>query len=189
MCSKPCPRLFFSTTADARSASAGYLSSTFNNSEGSAMPDPHEQKRVTRDHYHRKTELAGRIFAILDWQVDDRGLTLMPHLSRAVRRREVLELILTDEKDAQPGDTINRVAYLGFIEMGETGLLVSGDRVSINDETIGEVVGFDETHMPNHLNMILRVDERQTGREMALKLDTLCRFAGIEEDRNREIGF
>ncbi len=100
------------------------------------MSDPHEQKRVTRDHYYQKTELAGRLFAILDWQVTDRNLTLIPHLSRAIRRGEVLEIILTDEKDAQPGDTINRVAYVGFIEMGETGLLVSGDRVKIGEEEI-----------------------------------------------------
>ena len=153
------------------------------------MSDPHEQKRVTRDHYYQKTELAGRLFAILDWQVTDRDLILIPHLSRAVRRGEVLELILTDEKDAQPGDTINRVAYLGFIEMGETGLLVSGDRVKIGDEEIGYLIGFDETHMPNHLNVVLRVDEPKTGREMDLKLDMLCIFAGIQEDRNQKIGF
>ncbi|HCQ03079.1 MAG TPA: hypothetical protein DIT99_21390, partial [Candidatus Latescibacteria bacterium] len=107
------------------------------------MSDPHEQKRVTRDHYYQKTELTGRLFAILDWQVPDRDLTLIPHLSRAVRRGEVLEIILTDEKDAQPGDTINRVAYIGFIEMGETGLLVSGDRVKIGEEEIGDLIGFD----------------------------------------------
>ena len=153
------------------------------------MSDPHEQKRVTRDHYYQKTELAGRLFAILDWQVTDRDLTLIPHLSRAVRRGEVLELILTDEKNAQPGDTINRVAYLGFIEMGETGLLVSGDRVKIGEEEIGDLIGFDETHMPNHLNVVLRVDEPKTGREMDLKLDTLCIFAGIQEDRNQKSGF
>ncbi len=153
------------------------------------MSDPHEQKRVTRDHYYQKTELAGRLFAILDWQVTDRKLTLIPHLSRAIRRGEVLEIILTDEKDAQPGDTINRVAYVGFIEMGETGLLVSGDRVKIGEEEIGDLIGFDETHMPNHLNVVLRVDEPKTGREMDLTLDTLCLFAGIQEDRNLKIGF
>ena len=153
------------------------------------MSDPHEQKRVTRDHYYQKTELTGRLFAILDWQVTDRDLTLIPHLSRAVRRGEVLEIILTDEKDAQPGDTINRVAYIGFIEMGETGLLVSGDRVKIGEEEIGDLIGFDETHMPNHLNVVLRVDEPKTGREMDLKLEALCIFAGIQEDRNQNIGF
>ena len=153
------------------------------------MSDPHEQKRVTRDHYYQKTETAGRIFAILDWQGDDRDLTLMPHLSRAVRRGDVLELILTDEKEAQPGDTINQVAYLGFIEMGDTGLLISGDKISIDEEPIGEVIGFDETHMPNHLNVVLRVEERKTGRAMGLKLDMLCTIAGIKEDRNRLIGF
>ena len=55
------------------------------------MSDPHEQKRVTRDHYYQKTELTGRLFAILDWQVTDRDLTLIPHLSRSVRRGEVLD--------------------------------------------------------------------------------------------------
>lgn len=153
------------------------------------MSDPHVKNLVTRDHYHQKTELTGRIFAILDWQTDDRDMTLIPHLSRAVRRGEVLELILTDEKEAAPGGAVSRVSYLGFIEMGETGLLVGGDKVSVDDKEIGELVGFDETHMPNHLNVVIRVDARKTGRDMDLALDTLCTFAGITEDRDRRIGF
>lgn len=154
------------------------------------MPDPHEQKRVTRDHYARKTEVNARLFTVLDWAVEDRDMTLLPHLSRAVRRGDILELAATDEAGSQPGGPIQRIAYLGFAEVLEAGLLLSGDDVTITGrETLGTVVGFDETHMPNHLNVILRVETRKTGREVDLKLDALVTFAGIEEEKTRGIGF
>ena len=41
-----------------------------------------------------------------------------------------------------------------------------GDKVMVEGQIIGEVCGFDETHMPNHINIILRTDERKTGFEL-----------------------
>ena len=153
------------------------------------MADPHEQKRITRDHYARKTDVNARLFTVLDWAAEDRDMTLMPHLSRAVRRGDILELAATDEADIQPGGTVQRIAYLGFAEVLEAGLLLSGDSVTTGREALGSVVGFDETHMPNHLNVILKVETQKTGREVDLTLDALVTFAGVEEENSRRIGF
>lgn len=153
------------------------------------MADPHKQQRVTRDHYYQKTEVGARVFAILDWAVEDRDMTLMPHLSRAVRRGDVLELATTDEADRLPGQTVQRIAYIGFMEVVDTGLILYGDQVKIGKEILGTVIGFDETHMPNHLNILLHVETHQTGRAMDVKLDALVVFAGIHEEEIRRIGF
>ncbi len=153
------------------------------------MVDPHKQNRVTRDHYYQKTAVGTRLFALLDWAVEDRDMTLIPHLSRAVRRGDILELATTDEVDLLPGQTVQRVAYIGFVEVVDTGLILNGDQVKIGKETVGTVIGFDETHMPNHLNLVLQVEKRQTGREMDVKLDAHVVFSGIHEEDIRRIGF
>lgn len=154
------------------------------------MNDPHKQGRVSRDHYYRKTEFRGRLFAILDWQVEDRGLTIMPHISRAVRSGDILELITTDETGKKAGDGVDRIATIGFAEVAEAGLLLSGDVISIAKSEIGHIVGFDETHMPNHLNVIVEVASRKTGRAFDFDLDAVVTIAGIDpEEHEKLLGF
>lgn len=151
--------------------------------------DPHVEGRVNRTHYSSKTELSARLFAVLDLTAEDRGLKLIPQLSRAVRRGDVLELICTDEEDAGPGSKVNRAAYIGFVEVSETGLLLCGDTVTVRQEEIGVIAGFDETHLPNHLNVVLRSNRYGTGRERELPLDVPITFSGICADTDRDIGF
>jgi fumarate reductase subunit C len=77
-------------------------------------------------------------------------------------------MIVTDE-EAEPGSSVNPIAYLGFVEFAQGGVIVAGDRVSVNGEDIGYVCGFDETHMPNHLNIVVR-GQRLSGRQRGFKL-------------------
>ncbi len=151
--------------------------------------DPHVEGKVKRTHYSSKTELSARLFAVLDLAVKDRGLKLIPQLSRAVRRGDVLELICTDEEKAGPGSKVDRAAYIGFAEVSETGLLLCGDTVTVRQEEIGKIAGFDETHLPNHLNVVIRSDRCSTGRERELPLDVPITFSGICADADRDIGF
>ncbi len=154
------------------------------------MKDPHVQGRVTREHYYRKTEVRARLFAVLDWQVDDREMSLMPHISRAVRRGDILELIATDEEGKTAGDSIDKIATIGFAEVAEAGLLLAGDIISIDKEEVGTVTGFDETHMPNHLNVAISVDTRKTGKDAGYNLDAVVKIAGVAtEDDDKQIGF
>ncbi len=151
--------------------------------------DPHVEGKVKRTHYTSKTELSARLFAVLDLTSEDRGLKLIPQLSRAVRRGDVLELVCTDEEGAGPGSEVRRTAYIGFVEVSEAGLLLCGDAVTVQQEEIGKVSGFDETHLPNHLNVVIRSRRLVTGREMDLSLDAPITFAGIRADADRGIGF
>lgn len=111
---------------------------------------------------------------VLDGQYPERGLKLIPQPSRAICRSQVHELIVTDQ-EAGPGSTVNPIAYLGFIEFTQGGVMVAGDRVVVNGEEIGVICGFDETHMPNHLNIVLRGD-RVSGRVRNLALEQQVEF-------------
>lgn len=153
------------------------------------MSDQYEQEQASREYYYRKTEVRGRIFAVLDRTAEDRSLTLIPQISRTVRRGEMLELITTDEEGRGPGATVNRVACLGFMEVTEGGLVLSGDTVSIDKEDIGEIIGYDDTPMPDHLNVVIRVKTRQTGRAADIHLNALVKVSALDETSDKQIGF
>ena len=106
-------------------------------------------------------------------QVDKRTLHLIPPISRALKKNEIHELIVTYEKDAKPGTFVNHVSYLAFIEINRGGIMVVGDEVYRNNDLLGTVVGFDDTHMPNHQNIILYSPERKTGKELNINLEDL----------------
>jgi len=57
-------------------------------------------------------------------------------------------------------------------------VVVTGDsvRVSTNNSKIGTVVGFDETHMPNHQNIVIFSEKITTGEDMNIELNDLVLF-------------
>lgn len=136
--------------------------------------DPYRNQMFKTDPYFAKSVLAGTLVVVLDGQFPARGLKLIPQPSRAICRNQIHELIITDQ-EAGPGSTVNPIAYLGFVEFTQGGVMVAGDRVVVNGEDIGVICGFDETHMPNHLNIVLR-GERVSGRMRNLTLEQQVKF-------------
>lgn len=141
-------------------------------------PDPY-----TRDLFHgecpfsTKTMVVGRINCVLQVRSAKRGLKLCPYPSRAVIKNEIHELILAAKGSAAPGRTINQVAYLGFFEVIEGGLIWVGDCVDIDGAPIGHVAGFDLTHSPNHLNIVIHAPEPlRTGKENGIQLKSTIHF-------------
>jgi|SRR5690554_470171 len=126
------------------------------------------------DPYFAKVSLKGKLVVILDGEYPNRGLSLIPQPSRAICRNDIHELILTDS-DAGPGDTVDPIAYLGFMEFQQGGVMVAGDKVIIDGEEVGYISGFDETHMPNHLNIVVK-GRRISGRQRNLKLEQQVEF-------------
>jgi hypothetical protein len=116
-----------------------------------------------------RTPMEGRVVAVLTSRVEKRGLQLIHPWTRCVRAQEVHELLLTDEMDACPGGTVDRIAAIAFFEFTTGGLLIGGDTVIIGGNEIGVLVGYDETHMPNHQNILLKAPARRTGQEFGLK--------------------
>jgi uncharacterized protein YuzE len=97
-------------------------------------------------------------------------MELSIHPSRAVPKGEIHELVATDDPQAKPGKVVDRVAYIGFFEVEEGGIILVNDRVTVEGQEIGQVVGFDFTHAPNHLNILIRAATPMTGPELGLKL-------------------
>jgi hypothetical protein len=105
-----------------------------------------------------------------------RKMTLEPWTSRAVCKNEIHELITTSAY-AEPGGIVHDVAYLGFFEITHGGSMRIGDLLRVNDRPIGYVLGFDATHLPNHLNIIVQCETAWTGRDLHMRLEDEVRFS------------
>ena len=119
-----------------------------------------------------------RLVAVLDESGDGLGLKLIPNKSRAVQENEINELAVTGE-NAAPGGTVERAAFLAFVEFTSGGMLIEGDRVEVGGETIGEIAGFDETWMPNYQTIVLRKAEPTTGRQRGYRLGDAITFVPV----------
>lgn len=123
---------------------------------------PYDPKRITPDLYGDRRPVEATIVAILHVSFKDRGLKLIDTKSRAVLKHEIHELMITDEKAAAPGGGADRVAAVAFFEITRGGIIVTGDDVTVSGVKIGELVGYDMNHMPNHMGILIRaptVDE------------------------------
>ncbi len=116
---------------------------------------PYDPKKITPDLYGDRSPVEGKVVAILHVSFKDRGLKLIDTKSRAVQKHEIHEIMITDEKAAAPGGGADRVAAIAFFEVTEGGLIVTGDMVTAAGIKIGDLVGYDMNHMPNHMGIIL----------------------------------
>jgi hypothetical protein len=118
--------------------------------------DPYQSGIAARVSYTGKRTISAKIVAVLQGALEDRGLKIIFPRSRAVRQHDVIELMITTQKECKAGDRVDRVTYIGFAEIQAGGVLRVGDRVMHKGEMRWTVVGFDETHYPNHLNVIMK---------------------------------
>jgi len=135
--------------------------------------DPYQSGLIKDNPYEKgkKREVRGKIVAILDLKFDKRGYKLISTPSRVVLAREIHELISTDEDKAKPGEGVDSIGVIGFAEFTTGGVLAVGDKVTIGGKEIGLLVGFDETHAPNHLNIIIRTIRKASGLDLAIELE------------------
>ena len=119
------------------------------------MSSPYDFRRITPSVYGDRRPVMGETVALLHIAFEDRGLKLMETKSRTVKKYEIHELMITDE-DAAPGGGADRVRAIGFFEITDSGLIVVGDEVWIEDRFLGYLAGYDQTHMPNHLNVVVK---------------------------------
>ena len=60
--------------------------------------------------------------------------------------------------------------------MTRGGCILVGETLLVDSKPIGEIIGFDETHEPNHLNIILGVTARATGPQLQIALGSRLKF-------------
>lgn len=138
---------------------------------GERLTDPYKAGLFCSNPYAAKRELRGRLAVVLKGKLEKRGLNLIAPISRAVQKNEIHELIVTDEAGAGPGSRVDRIAYLGFVEIITGGVLVAGDELLYESKVLGRIAGFDETHLPNHLNIVIASGDRIDGVELGLPLE------------------
>lgn len=117
---------------------------------------PYDPNLITSSVYGDRRPVIGEVVAILNVTFKERGLNLIQSKSRALIKNEIHELMITDEETAAPGGKANRVSAIAFFEAKNGGLIVVGDIATLNDNYLGVVAGYDMTHMPNHMNVLLK---------------------------------
>ena len=145
------------------------------------MKDPYESGMFKENPYYSKSDIQGNLVVVLQGVFEDRGMELIKPISRCVQKHEIHELIMSDEQVYEAGSKVNKIAYLGFMEILQGGVIIVGDGVFWNGECIGFIAGFDETHMPNHLNIIISCKERVDGAKMGCRPGDGVTFRHIKE--------
>jgi hypothetical protein len=133
--------------------------------------DPYARKLIHRGFFAAKRDVTGTVVVVLDGLLENRSLQLIQPISRACATGTVIELIATDEQGILPGSTVNAIAYIAFVELTSSGVILVGDDVLWNGSPLGVIAGYDDTHMPNHQNVIVAVDRRISGKDLGLRLD------------------
>lgn len=131
---------------------------------------------VTLSTYAANRAVKGGVITVLDSTHETRGLKLIPTYSRALPKNSIHELIATDETSKKPGDTANRIAYLAFFEVNRGGCIIVGETLFVDGKAIGQIIGFDETHEPNHINIIIGVKARKTGPQLEISVGSKIKF-------------
>lgn len=132
--------------------------------------DPYARKLIKLDFFHAKRPVQGVVVVVLDGYLDNRALSLIQPISRAYPQHGIIELIATDEPSAAPGKSVQAIAYLGFVELLTSGVIVAGDEVVARGEVVGTIAGYDDTHMPNHQNVIVSVTKRVSGKDLGWRV-------------------
>lgn len=127
--------------------------------------------------YAANRPVKGEVVTVLNSTYERRGLKLIPTYSRALKKFSIHEIIATDETDKLPGDTANRIAYLAFFEVSHGGCILVGETMFVDGKPVGQIIGFDETHEPNHINIIIGVNTRRTGPQLKIKPGSRIKFS------------
>ena len=113
--------------------------------------------------------------AIMDYYLPDRQMIVSPYHTRCIQKGEIHELVYVAENHNNFID-LNNAWYLGFINFCQGGVLAKGMTIEINGQIKGQLIGFDETHSPNHLNFLISAQNPKTGKELGLKINDICDF-------------
>lgn len=120
--------------------------------------------------FSQKRTIQGSWSAIMNLERSDRGMIVTPFRTRCLLTGEIHEFILC-EKGLNPDEPIDRVSYLGFGEILTGGVAEVGDEFYVDDTLLGALIGFDETHAPNHYNILIASDRLLPGSTLGLQVD------------------
>lgn len=111
--------------------------------------------------YASKLPIHLTLVAVMPDTRKDRNLKLSEFVTRCFAKDEIHEFLVANEWDGARDAIFNDVSYIGFMRFDQ-----GGEKVITEDgQVVGEVIGFDMTHAPNHMNIVLASSSNQTGAE------------------------
>lgn len=114
--------------------------------------------------FSEKVTIKAQWLAIMDHERKDRAITLSPYKTRCLQVNEIHEFMLCAE-NSDISLPINHIKYLGFAEIQNGGIVEVGDYVLNSENFQAKITGFDETHYPNHYNIVLSSPVFLNGKE------------------------
>jgi len=95
--------------------------------------EPYSSMRINVDlTFVKKKPIRGQVVAVLDLELPEREFHLITPHSRVLKKYEIHELIITNDPNTKPGDTIKGATYVCFFEVLEGGVSLIKDKVIIN---------------------------------------------------------
>jgi len=137
--------------------------------------DPYASGRVSHGLRIVKNPVPAKAVGILSNFAHERKMGLIYPSNRAVRMNDVHELVCTAQ-DYRPGEVVDDVGYLAFAVMEESGVIAVGDELQVEGEDFGTVLGFNEVHAPNHINIVIRIDQLTSGMQAGWQPGTRLMF-------------
>lgn len=116
---------------------------------------------------YKKPKMIFKVIAVLSNEVTNRNLKLIRNPSRAFVKSTVVEFLITSMENKEE-EIIQDISYLCFAEILESGLLVKGDKMIVKEQS-GYIIGFNEDHAPNHINVLISLDAPMPGRRLGLE--------------------
>ncbi len=123
-----------------------------------------------------KVTPSGHLVKLLSHTRNDRGMTLAGYTTRCLLRGEIHEIVTTDQHGAVAGDRVDHVGFIGFAELERGGVVERGDLAVADGVPFGRVLGFDDCHFPNHLNLLVEADRLLTAADIGAPLGAEIRF-------------
>lgn len=124
-----------------------------------------------------KRSVRGKFVKLLSHTDDARNMHLIEFETRCVRRSELHEIVTTDRRGLGPGDVVDHIGFLGFAEFEVGGVVERGDVVAVDDQELGTVAGFDDSHFPNHYNVIIEAAEFSSAGDLGLSVGSSITFS------------
>lgn len=139
--------------------------------------DPFKDNLGPRAIFAKKTTVRARLVVVLDGRLPQRGLELIPQETRGVRVGEVHELIGSIQPGIGANSIVDPICYLGFVEILSAGVIGAGDELRVGGKLVGHLAGFDYTHMPNHMNIVIATAADRSGIEREFELEQEVTFS------------
>jgi hypothetical protein len=119
------------------------------------VKNPVTNKIKRPSYYGAKRAILGEVVS----EVKAKGgeLLLSKNWSRSIKIGEIHEIMLT-ESVISPGESLPEFTAIAFFETTQGSHSVIGDKLYLNDADVGVLVGYEMNHMPNHMNIVFKIE-------------------------------